>query len=93
VIDIWLASVAPEFRRRRHPINMVLLAAFTLCWAFMVGMICSFWDVEAVALAFICTCAGVLVLALIATQVRAYHYQGTYVPFLLLLLLLLVVSW
>ena len=51
---------------------MIMLGVFTLCEAFLVGMICTFWDVEVVALAFICTCAGVFGLALIATKVSCW---------------------
>jgi FtsH-binding integral membrane protein len=50
----------------RHPVNLLFLAAFTVCMAFLVGMITAFFDFEAVLLAFLTTAAAVAVLTAIA---------------------------
>jgi hypothetical protein len=39
----WMANVIHPIARMA---NVILLGAFTLCMAFLVGMMCTFWDVE-----------------------------------------------
>jgi FtsH-binding integral membrane protein len=52
--------------RRKHPVNMVALFAFTLVESVLVGVICSWWEVDVVLLAFAVTTGVVLGLTLAA---------------------------
>ncbi|KAL6754840.1 inhibitor of apoptosis-promoting Bax1-domain-containing protein [Haematococcus lacustris] len=65
---LMLVISCNERLRRRYPANMIMLGLFTLAEAFLVGMITSFFDVQAVAIAFIATAVAVCALAVIACQ-------------------------
>jgi FtsH-binding integral membrane protein len=59
-----------EKARRQFPLNVVTLGVFTLAEAYLVGMITSFHNVEAVMLAFLVTGAAVLALTLFAINTK-----------------------
>lgn len=51
-IGLILVLACVEKARRVWPLNMILLGAFTVAQAFLVGMISAFYNIEAVMLAF-----------------------------------------
>ncbi|KAJ3285568.1 hypothetical protein HDU76_008118 [Blyttiomyces sp. JEL0837] len=55
----WIASLltlfALIFYRRSHPTNMYLLSAFTVCEAYTIGTVCSFYDSQIVLQAVVLT--------------------------------------
>lgn len=82
-----------EKARRQFPLNVILLGVFTLAEAFLVGMITSFHDVDAVLLAFLVTCAAVAGLTIFAmnTKVDATKW-GSMLGVLTIVLLVLVLA-
>lgn len=45
-IALLLVLACVEKARRQHPVNMILLAAFTCAQAFLVGMISAYYNIE-----------------------------------------------
>jgi len=56
--------------RRKAPLNFVFLGIFTLCEGFMMGVLSSFYDVDAVLIAVGITCAVTFALTLFAFQTK-----------------------
>lgn len=56
--------------RRKHPLNMIVLGAFTLVEAYFVGAVTASYEIHTVMLAFIITLVSVVALTAYATQVR-----------------------
>ena len=76
--------------RRTFPLNYAFLLAFTICESWVMGVISSQYDTDAVFLA-VCVCAGVtLVLTFYALQ-TTYDFTG-YLPYLVVGVLVLVLS-
>ncbi|EFJ44946.1 hypothetical protein VOLCADRAFT_82555 [Volvox carteri f. nagariensis] len=65
-----LALSFSESLRRNHPLNLFVLAGFTLCEAMLVGTVSAMYDTKVVLLAVGITTAVVLGCALFATQSR-----------------------
>merc|ERR1712012_594953 len=70
----FVASVgllmALHIKRRESPVNLILLAAFTVVEAFTVGVIVSFYDTHVVLQAFFLTAAVVVGLTLFTFQTK-----------------------
>jgi len=62
--------MALHIKRRESPVNLILLAAFTVVEAFTVGVIVSFYDVSVVLQAFFLTASVVVGLTLFTFQTR-----------------------
>lgn len=76
--------------RRTFPLNYLFLLAFTICESWVMGVISSQYETDAVFLA-VCVCAGVtLILTLYALQ-TTYDFTG-YLPYLLVGVLVLILS-
>eukprot|EP00879_Flechtneria_rotunda_P022452 GHRR01023703.1.p1 GENE.GHRR01023703.1~~GHRR01023703.1.p1 ORF type:complete len:296 (+),score=47.40 GHRR01023703.1:71-889(+) len=91
-IGLLLVLACVEKARRVFPMNMILLGAFTVVQAFLVGMISAYYNIEAVMLAFLVTTVAVVCLSLFAinTKIDATRW-GTlllvaFVAFVVLLL-------
>ncbi len=67
-IALIIALSCSEDLRRRHPYNLLALAAFTVCEAVLVGTVSAAYDTNVVLLAIGMTAAVVLGCALFATQ-------------------------
>ncbi|KAG2492868.1 hypothetical protein HYH03_008783 [Edaphochlamys debaryana] len=67
-LALVVALGCSEQLRRRHPINMIMLGAFTLCEAFLVGTVSAAYGSNLVLLAVGITTVVVLGCALFATQ-------------------------
>jgi len=78
------------WKRHSHPLNLVLLSAFTLCEAFTVGLIVGFYDNTVVVQALIITMGVFLGLTLFTFQSK-YDFSGMG-PFLFGGLLVLVMT-
>lgn len=63
---IMIAIVCSSTLRRKHPWNLIALGLFTLAEAVVVGVICAYWTVDVVLIAFITTAAVVAGLTLVA---------------------------
>lgn len=69
-IGLLLTLMCVEKARRSYPTNMLLLGAFTVVQAFLVGMISARYNIEAVMLAFLVTCVAVGALSLFAVNTK-----------------------
>ncbi|KIZ07493.1 hypothetical protein MNEG_0461 [Monoraphidium neglectum] len=90
---IVLVISCVEKARRQFPLNVILLGLFTLAEAWLVGMITSFHDIDAVLLAFLVTCAAVAGLTIFAinTKIDATKW-GSMLGVLTIVLLVLVLA-
>jgi FtsH-binding integral membrane protein len=81
--------------RRTFPLNMILLAAFTIVEAFLVGMISARYSIEAVMLAFLVTGAAVVALSLFAvnTKIDATRWGNMLWIALIIVLVLMLVGF
>ena len=75
--------------RRKHPLNLVILFVFTLSLSFMVAVIASSYDVNAVFVAAAATCLIVLSLTLFSLQTK-YDFTGAG-PYLFVFLMCFII--
>ncbi|WIA38242.1 hypothetical protein OEZ86_001585 [Tetradesmus obliquus] len=69
-IGLILVLACVEKARRVFPMNMMLLGAFTMVQAFLVGMISAFYNIEAVLLAFLVTAVAVGCITIFAINTK-----------------------
>lgn len=84
-----------EKARRTFPLNMILLATFTVVEAFLVGMISARYSIEVVMLAFLVTGAAVVALTLFAanTKIDATRWGNMLWVALVIVLVLMLVGF
>lgn len=82
---IILAISCSESLRRKWPGNMILLGLFTICEAFLIGMITSFFGTAVVLIAFLVTACAVIGITIFSCQTK-YDItgKGTYLFVLLI---------
>eukprot|EP00884_Botryococcus_braunii_P021183 jgi/Botrbrau1/7749/Bobra.0159s0178.1 len=61
-----IALSCSESLRRKYPMNVIFLGLFTVVFGFQIGVITSFWNTQAVMIAFLVTCGVVGLCAFIA---------------------------
>ncbi|XP_041925235.1 protein lifeguard 3 isoform X3 [Alosa sapidissima] len=66
----YLVLVCCEGPRRRFPLNLVLLAVFTLAMSYMTGTISSYYDTKAVFLALIITAVVCVIVTIFCFQTK-----------------------
>lgn len=69
-IGLILVLACVEKARRVYPMNMLLLGAFTVAQAFLVGMITAYYNIEAVLLAFLVTAVAVFCITIFAINTK-----------------------
>ncbi|XP_063069600.1 protein lifeguard 3 [Engraulis encrasicolus] len=66
----YMALICCEPARRRHPLNLVLLSAFTIAMSYMTGTISSFYDTKAVFLALGITAIVCIIVTIFSFQTK-----------------------
>ncbi|XP_076118906.1 protein lifeguard 3 [Alosa pseudoharengus] len=84
----YLVLVCCEGPRRRFPLNLVLLAVFTLAMSYMTGTISSYYDTKAVFLALIITAVVCVIVTIFCFQTKVDFTSCTGLFFVLAMVVL-----
>ncbi|XP_054840812.1 protein lifeguard 1 isoform X2 [Eublepharis macularius] len=89
-ISLIILSCCGEFRRK-HPWNLVALSVLTLCLSYMVGMIASFYNTDAVFMAVGITAVVCFTVVLFSLQTK-YDFTSCHGVLIVCLVVLIVFS-